>query len=299
MDLRQFRNVVVAASCALILMPTDSFAQKPKQQRYQVAACDWMMLKRQRLGEFQLAKDIGADGVELDMGPLGQRVLFDNKLRDPQQQKLFRRTADSLGVKVHSMAMSGFFAQNLLKRDNYMELLEDCISSMRVMGSKIVFLPLGGSDHMWEPTLTKEHREMVKRLHEMGERARQAGITIGIRTAMSADYDVAFLKEINSPGIKIYFNMQDVVDRHRDVSTELKKLGKQNICQIHASLTDSVTLDRDPRIDLREVKRTLDEMQWSGWLVVERSRNASNTRDVRGNYGTNVRYMKKIFQEGK
>jgi sugar phosphate isomerase/epimerase len=93
--------------------------------------------------------------------------------------------------------------------------------------------------------------------------------------------------------------MQDAVDRHRDVSTELKKLGKQNICQIHASLTDSVTLDRDPRIDLREVKRTLDEMQWSGWLVVERSRNASNTRDVRGNYGTNVRYLKKIFQERK
>ena len=115
-----------------------------------------MMLKRQRLGEFQLAKDIGADGVELDMGPLGQRVLFDNKLRDPQQQKLFRRTADSLGVKVHSMAMSGFFAHNLLKRDNYMELLEDCISSMRVMGSKIVFLPLGGSDHMWEPTPARD-----------------------------------------------------------------------------------------------------------------------------------------------
>jgi len=292
------RNAMVLVF-VLSLIPVGSIAQRQKKQRYQVAACDWMMLKRQKLGAIPLAKEIGADGVELDMGSLGQRVLFENKLRDPQQQKLFRRTADSLGVKVHSMAMSGFFAQNLLKRNNYMELLEDCISSMRVMGSKILFLPLGGSGHLWEPTLSREHFEMVKRLHEMGERARQAGITIGIRTALSADYDLAFLKEINSQGIKIYFNMQDAVDRHRDVSAELKKLGKQNICQIHASLTDSVTLDRDPRVDLREVKRTLDQMQWSGWLVVERSRDAGKTRDVRGNFGTNVRYLKQIFQDGK
>lgn len=284
-------------ACALMMWPADILAQRQRELRYQVAACDWMMLKRQKLGALQLSKDIGADGVELDMGPLGTRELFDNQLRRPEQQRLFRRTADSLGIKVHSMAMSGFFAQNLLKRDNYMALLEDCVATMKAMGAKVVFLPLGGSDHLWEPTLTKEHREMVRRLHEMGERAAEAGIVIGIRTAMSADYDLAFLKEINSRGIKIYFNMQDAVDRRRSVSAELKKLGKQNICQIHASLTDSVTLDRDPRIDLNEVKRTLDEMQWSGWLVVERSRDAGNTRDVRGNFGTNVRYLKKIFQK--
>ena len=62
------------------------------QPQYQVAACDWMMLKRQKLGEFQLAKDINADGVEVDMGPLGKRVLFENKLREPHFQQLFRRT---------------------------------------------------------------------------------------------------------------------------------------------------------------------------------------------------------------
>ena len=33
------------------------------QQQYRVAACDWMMLKRQKLGEFQLAKDIKAEDV--------------------------------------------------------------------------------------------------------------------------------------------------------------------------------------------------------------------------------------------
>ena len=73
--------------------------------------------------------------------------------------------------------------------------------------------------------------------------------------------------------------------------------GGKRIIQIHASLTDSVTLDKDPRIDLRKVKKALDKMKWRGWLVVERSRNAKDVRNVRGNFGTNVAYLKEIFQK--
>ena len=49
-------------------------------QRYQIAVCDWMILNRQKLGAFQLAKDIGADGVEVDMGPLGERETFERRV---------------------------------------------------------------------------------------------------------------------------------------------------------------------------------------------------------------------------
>ena len=264
-------------------------------QQYRVAACDWMMLKRQKLGEFQLAKDIHADGVEVDMGPLGKRVQFENKLREPHFQQLFRHTADSLGIAVPSIAMSGFFAQSFLKRENYKELVQDCLQTMEVMGARVAFLPLGGSGHEWkEPG--EAHDEMVRRLHEAGEMALSAGKVIGIRTQLDARANLQLLKEVNSKGIQIYYNLQDAVDQRRDVCEELKALGSEQIAQIHASLTDSVTLDQDPRIDLRKVKKTLDKMKWTGWLVVERSRNAKDVRNVRGNFGTNVAYLKEIFQ---
>ena len=140
------------------------------QPQYQVAACDWMMLKRQKLGEFQLAKDINADGVEVDMGPLGKRVLFENKLREPHFQQLFRRTADSLGIQVPSIAMSGFFAQSFLARENYKDLIDDCLKTMDVFDAKIAFLPLGGSGHEWKQ-LVEAHQEMVRRLREAGQMA--------------------------------------------------------------------------------------------------------------------------------
>lgn len=279
----------------MIILPLGMYAQQADKQQYRVAACDWMMLKRQKLGEFQLAKDIGADGVEVDMGPLGQRVMFDNKLRDPQFQQLFRRTADSLDIAVPSIAMSGFFAQSFLKRENYRDLVEDCLNAMDVMGARIAFLPLGGSGDEWKEA-GEARREMVRRLHDVGELAIARDKTIAIRTQMDARASLALLKEVNSEGIKIYYNLQDAVDQGRCVVKELKTLGKENIAQIHASLTDSVTLDKDPRIDLRKVKKTLDKMKWRGWLVVERSRNAQDVRNVKGNFGTNVAYLKEIFQ---
>lgn len=286
---------VIVVWLVMVILPLGVHAQKTDNQQYRVAACDWMMLKRQKLGEFQLAKDIGADGVEVDMGPLGQRVLFDNKLREAHFQQLFRRTADSLGIAVPSMAMSGFFAQSFLKRENYKDLIDDCLNAMDVMGAQVAFLPLGGSGDEWKQA-GEARQEMVRRLHEVGEMALSRGKTIAIRTQQDARADLVLLKAVDSEGVKIYFNLQDAVDQGRCVTKELKRLGRKNIAQIHASLTDSVTLDKDPRIDLRKVKRTLDKMKWRGWLVVERSRNAQDVRNVKGNFGTNVAYLKEIFQ---
>ena len=281
-------------AAVLVALPIGVCAQQ--QQQYRVAACDWMMLKRQKLGEFQLAKDINADGVEVDMGPLGKRILFDNKLREPAFQQLFRRTADSLGIAVPSIAMSGFFAQSFLERENYKDLIVDCLNTMDVMSAQVAFLPLGGSGNDWKQS-GEARQEMVRRLHEVGEMAFARDKVIAIRTQQDARADLVLLKEVNSKGIKIYYNLQDAVDQGLCPCKELKTLGAENIAQIHASLTDSVTLDKDPRIDLHKVKKTLDKMKWSGWLVVERSRNAQDIRNVRGNFGTNVAYLKEIFQK--
>ena len=291
-ELRLRRCLLVGIVVVLVALPLGMCAQQ--QQQYRVAACDWMMLKRQKLGEFQLAKDINADGVEVDMGPLGKRVLFDNKLREPAFQQLFRRTADSLGIAVPSIAMSGFFAQSFLERENYKDLIVDGLNTMDVMGARVAFLPLGGSGNEWKQP-GEARPEMVRRLHEVGEMALARDKVIAIRTQQDARASLVLLKEVNSKGIKIYYNLQDAVDQGLCPCKELKTLGAENIAQIHASLTDSVTLDKDPRIDLHKVKKTLDKMKWSGWLVVERSRNAQDVRNVRGNFGTNVAYLKEIF----
>lgn len=262
---------------------------------YKVAACDWMMLKRQKLGEFKLTKELAADGVEMDMGGLGARDTFDNKLRQPHFRQLFRHTADSLGVKVPSVAMSGFFAQSFLTKSTYSELIDDCLSTMKAMGARVAFLPLGGIKEDWTVE-GPARKELIRRLRESGDKAASQGMVIGVRVPLPAKEAKKFLKQINSKGVRIYFNLQDALDAGRDPVKELRALGKDNICQIHLSNTDGFLLRDDPEVDLPAIRKALDKMGWCGWLVVERSRDKDKVRDVKYNFGNNIRYIKEIFK---
>lgn len=264
--------------------------------RYKIAVCDWMILKRQKIGSFKLVHELNGDGVELDMGSLGKRETFDNKLRDPHFQQLFRETAREFQLEVPSIAMSGFYGQSFLERANYEELVRECLNAMKVMDAKVAFLPLGGIKAGWEgePAL---RAEVVKRLKKVGDMAAAEGLVIGIEVQLDAKGDVKLLKEIDSLGIKIYFKFQNALENGRDLCKELKILGKKRICQIHCTDTDGVTLRFNERLDMNKVKKTLDKMGWSGWLVVERSRDKDDVHNVRKNYGTNIEYLKEVFQK--
>lgn len=278
-----------------------------------VSCCDWMMLKRQKLGEMQLTKDINADGVEMDMGPLGKRVLFENRFRKPvnpeedamtakeftydnEETRKFKSVADSLGIKVSSIAMSGFFAQSFLKRENYKDLILDCLNTMDAFGARVAFLPLGGSGKEWQEEGSEAYNTLVERLHEAGEMAAKRGMVIGVRTAMPADFGKRLMKKVGSAGARIYYNVQDACDNGWDICKELKTLGAKNICQIHCSNTDGVTLRNDPKVDLPAIVKTLNKIGYKGWLTVERSRNAKDVKNVRGNYGDNVAYIKSVIR---
>mgnify|MGYP001298709074 CR=1 FL=1 len=288
---------VFAFSCFIALLGcttsrTNSFVEQGP--RYKIAVVDLMILKRQKLGAFQLTKDIGADGLELDMGGLGNRPTFDNKLAIDSIRRQFLDKARELNLEIASLGMTGFYAQSFPERPTAVEAVKDCITTMKQMGVKVGFLPLGVKGDLRKyPELRPA---IVERLKEVGQAAEAAGVIIGIETALSATEEVQLLKDIGSPAIQIYFNFSNPLKEGRDLYEEIKILGKERICQIHCTNKDSVWLQNDPQIDMKKVKQTLDDMGWRGWLVIERSRDARDPRNVKKNFGANTAYMKSIFQ---
>jgi len=264
-------------------------------QPYRVGVCDWMILKRQKLGEFALARRLGADGVELDMGSLGRREAFDNQLRDPAQAAHFRRTADSLGVKIGAMAMSGFFGQSLLDKDTYLELARDAFDTAERMGAeRTVFLPLGGSPTGGDAA---RERELVKRLQAIGQLAAERGFVVGIEAPLTAKGYRRLLKRVGCPSVKVFYKWQTALELGADIAKDLEALGRDNIVAMHASNTDGVCLRDDKAINAVAIRRALDRMKWSGWLFVERSRDTTMVRNVTANYSNNVHYLKSVFAE--
>jgi L-ribulose-5-phosphate 3-epimerase len=266
------------------------------RQRYKIAVCDWMILKRQKLGAFQLTKEIGADGVEVDMGSLGDRETFDSPITtNAVLRQQFLDTARELNLEIPSLAMSGFYAQSFAERPTVPRMTQDCIDTMKAMNVKIAFLPLGvRSDLVKHPELRSN---VVERLKIIGAQAEKAGVIIGVETELDADAQIKLLNDVGSPAIKIYYNFANAIQNNRDLIKELRALGKERICQIHCTDQDGVWLQDDPKINMPKVKEALDSMGWSGWLVIERSRKAGDSRNVKGNFGANTTYLKSIFQK--
>ncbi len=296
------RLILLFATMVLSSLPTvkltaetnTNAALMAPNQRYKVAVVDLMILKRQKLGAFQLARDIGADGVEVDMGGLGDRETFDNQLTNAATRRQFLDKAKELDLEIPSLAMTGFFAQSFAERPTVPRMIQDCIDTMKQLNVKLAFLPLGvKGDLVKNPELRPA---IVARLRAAGKQAEQAGVIIGVETSLSAAEEVKLLDDVGSPAIKIYFNFANAIKNGRDLLTELRTLGKDRICQIHATNEDGVWLERDPKIDLPQVKQTLDAMGWSGWLVIERSRDAKDPRNVKKNFSTNTAYLKSVFQ---
>lgn len=296
MNRRRFLiNTTTAITAGLLYRNFTTGAAPYSPQRYKIAVCDWMILKRQKLGAFQLTKDIGADGVELDMGGLGARETFDSKLADPAICRQFKEEANRLNLEISSIAMSGFYAQSFAERPGVDRMVQDCINTMQQLKVKVAFLPLGvQGDLVQHPELRPQ---IVKRLKAAAAQAEKAGVIIGIETALDATGEVKLLEDIGSPAIQSYFNFANALEAGRDLQKELRILGKERICQIHCTDKDGVWLQDNPRIHLPKVKQTLDEMGWSGWLVIERSRNAKDPRNVKWNFSANTAYLKSVFQQ--
>ncbi|WP_438482592.1 sugar phosphate isomerase/epimerase family protein [Oleiharenicola lentus] len=293
---RHFLTTSATAFAAGLVAPTALLraTENVSAPRYRIAVCDWMILKRQKLGAFPLAHELGADGLELDMGSLGQRETFDNQLANTEIRAQFHAKASEHNLGISSISMSGFYAQSFAARPNYERIVQDCIDTMLAMQVKTAFLPLGVQCDLAKfPELRPT---VIERLKVIGRNSADAGVVIGIETALDATGEVALLDEVGSPAIKSYFNFANALQNNRDLHAELRTLGRDRIVQIHASNEDGVWLENDPKIDLPKVKQTLDELNWRGWLVIERSRDATDSRNVKRNFSANVAHLKKVFQ---
>lgn len=284
----------VALLTGTLVIPHQLLSAAEKKKRYRVAVIDLMILKRQKLSALPLAKEIGADGLELDMGSLGDRETFDNKLADQKNRREYLDKAKELNMEFCALAMTGFYAQSFAKRPTYQKMIQDCLDTARAMNIKVVFLPLGvQGDLVKNPEL---RAPIIERLKIAGKMAKKAGVVIGIETSLTATGELQLLKEIGSKNVKSYFNFSNTIKNGRDLHEELNILGSKNIIQIHATNDDGAWLQNDPKIDLKKVKQTLDDMGWSGWLVVERSRDAKQPTNVKYNFTANTKYLKSIFQ---
>jgi len=296
MNRREFliASAALGATTLLACGQTAPTTQSKRDQRYKISAADWMMLKRQTPGALDRAHECGLDGVEVDMGPLGSRPDFDNKLLDDKFREDYLAKAKSLGLEISCLAMSAFYGKSFGKQEQADHFAQTWIDLMPKLGTTLGFLPIIGIDK--GPDKDEVREQTVAHLKTAAALAEKSKLILGIYTPLDSKGNKKLLDDVGSANVRIAYNCGEAIDANRDVYQELKDLGANRIAEIIPTLSDGVLLKDDTRLDVPKLKSLLDEMNWSGWLVLQRSRDKNKARDVKYNFSANAAYLKSIFQ---
>jgi len=269
----------LAISPALLCLAND------RQRRFKIGACDWSIGRGGQLGALELAKQIGLDGVQVSFGQPGGE--FD--LRSEAIRRQYEQAAAEHGVEIASLAMGVLNSIPYASDKDAERWVEECVEVMPKLRQKIVLLAFfGNGDIKDKPEL---QAEVIRRLKRVAPQAEKAGVVLGLETWLSADEHLRILDAVGSPAVQVYYDTANMEKQGYDIYREIRQLGRERICQFHCK--ENGFLLGEGRVDFPRVKRAMDDIGYSGWLVIESA--VGDGRSVQDSYIHNQKYLRSVF----
>jgi sugar phosphate isomerase/epimerase len=251
---------------------------------FKIGACEWSLGK----GDpscFEVAKEIGLDGVQLNMGSVGN----DMHLRRPEVQNAYRESAKRHGLEMASLAIGEMNSVPLKSDPRAAQWLLDSIDVCKALGIPIS-MPACFSRGDLDMAKTDEIDHLVQVLKLAATKAEKAGIVIGLESYLSAEDNLKILDRVASPALKVYYDVGNSTDKGRDVLKEIPLLGNR-ICEFHAK-DDGFALGQGKgRIDFRAVRKAMDTIQYRGWIQLE----SAHPKGIVPDYRAQCQFLKGIF----
>jgi len=272
-----------AAAFAAMAGPFQPLFAAPQSRRFKIGVCDWSINKRSDPTCFDLAKEIGVDGVQVDLGT----VANDMFLRQPEVQKTYLEAAKRTGLEIASLAVAEMNDVPLKKDPRAAQWLADSIGVCKALGVTIT-MPACFCAGDLDMSNAAEIDHVVNVLKDVAPKAERQGIIIGIENYLSAEHNMRLLDRVGSPAVKVYYDVGNSTDKGCDILKEIRLLGK-HICELHAK--DGNHMLGQGRIDFKQVRKALDDIDYSGWIQIE----AAAPHGLIPDYTADCRYLKAIF----
>ncbi len=279
-----FARSLQAAALAAAGAPLAPLLAAPQSRWFKIGACDWSLDKRCDPAAFDVAKEIGLDGVQISMGTAANGM----HLRRPDVQERYREAARRTGLEIASLAIGELCNVPLKGTDpraaQWLAQSVDICKAMRLRVSMPGFFGPGDLDM----GNAAEIGRVVKALRDVAPKAEKQGVLIGLENYLSAADNMRILERVGSPAVKVYYDVGNSTDKGRDILKEIRTLGKL-ICEFHAK-DGNYMLGRG-RIDFRQVRKALDDIQYSGWIQIE----AAAPHGLVPDYTADCKYLKGLF----
>jgi len=197
---------------------------------FKIGVCDWSVGKTSDPAAFEIAKNLGLDGVQVSLGSLRN----DMHLRKPEVQDAFRKAAKEHGVEIASLGigeLNPFFSRGDLRDDE------------------------------------KGIDTVVERLKRVAPKAEKAGVILGLESYLSARQHMDIIEGVGSRAVQVYYDVGNSHDMGYDIYEEIRFLGNEQICEFHAK--DGKSLFGKGEVDFKEVRRAMDDIGYRGWIQME------------------------------
>jgi sugar phosphate isomerase/epimerase len=238
----------------------ESRKQPSQSNGFKIGVCDWTLGKRCDPASLELAKRLGFDGVQVDFGG-GADTL---PLFDAERQKAFLAESQKQGIEIGSLAMGELNSVPYKSDSRAEQWVSEGIQVCKSLGCKVLLLAcFGNGDLKNDPPGIDT---VVERLKKVAPQAEQAGVTLGIESWLSAEEHRDILDRVDSPAIKVYYDVGNSHKMGYDIYQEIRALGER-ICEFHAKDYDD--LYGRGGIDFPKVREAMDAVGYRGWLHIE------------------------------
>jgi len=272
-----------AATFTAIAANLEPLMAAPQSRWFKIGACDWSLGKGSELAAFDVAREIGLDGVQVSMGTARN----DMQLRKPEMQKAYLDKAKKTGVEIGSLALGELNSVPLKSDPRAAEWLAQSIDVCKALGITVVMPAFFGNGAL-DMNNTKEIDHVVEILKGIAPNAEKKKVIIGLENTLSAADNVKIVRRVGSPAVQVYYDTGNSHSAGRDIYQEIRTLGKL-ICEVHVK--DGRNMLGGGQIDFGKVRKALDEIGYSGWIVLE----AAAPRGVIPDYTTQCKFLKGIF----
>ena len=259
---------------------------QPQQRRFQVGACDWSIGKLADPAAFDVAREIGLDGVQVSLGTEQNGM----HLRRAEVQQTYREAAKATGLKVASLAI-GELNRVPFKRDpRNVQWVSDCIDVCTALDTRVILLAFFGDGDLKGDAAGTD--EVVRRLRVVAPQAEKAGVILGLESWLSAEEHVAIIERVGSPAVQVYYDVANSEKMGYDIYREIRWLGKQRlICEFHAK--ENGFLLGQGRVDFSQVRAAMDDIEYAGWVQIEGA--VPDGATMLPSYQANAKFLRKLF----
>ncbi len=279
------RRQALTIGIGLAISPAWLCLANDEQRRFKIAACDWSIGRGGQLSALELAKQIGLDGVQVSFGRPGD----DYDLRSEDVRRQYEQAAEKHAVEIASLAMGVLNDIPYASDKDAERWVEECVEVMPKLQQEIVLLAFfGNGDIKDKPKL---QTEVIRRLRRVAPQAEKAGVVLGLETWLSADEHLRILDAVGSSAVQVYYDTANMEQQGYDIYKEIRQLGCERICQFHCK--ENGFLLGEGRVDFPRVKEAMDDIGYSGWLVIESA--VGKGQSIPDSYVHNQKYLRSVF----